>query len=121
VYATAAIAFSVHSWSGLTTCSPLASADRELFFHVATLLIAVPHRGQVFNWVSTNVPEVPLTFEAPHAVRGGLRDPVTIGALRLMLASPRRTSSITNTLLRRSALHYVLVPGATFGKLASAY
>ncbi|MGB0721103.1 MAG: cytochrome c oxidase subunit I [Gammaproteobacteria bacterium] len=121
VYATASIAFlSFIVWAHhmFTVGIPLAG---ELFFMYATMLIAVPTGVKVFNWVST-MWKGAMTFETPMLFAVGFIIMFTIGGFSgLMLAIAPADFQYHDTYFVVAHFHYVLVSGAIFAIIASAY
>lgn len=121
VYATASIAFlSFIVWAHhmFTVGMPLGG---ELYFMFATMLISVPTGVKVFNWVST-MWEGSLTFETPMLFALGFIVMFTIGGFSgLMLAVVPADFQYHDTYFVVAHFHYVLVTGAVFAIMASAY
>ncbi len=121
VYATASIAFlSFIVWAHhmFTVGMPV---EGELFFMMATMLIAVPTGVKVFNWVST-MWRGSLTFETPMLFSIGFVIMFTIGGFSgLMLALTPVDFQYHDTYFVVAHFHYVLVPGAIFGVMAAVY
>ncbi len=121
VYATASIAFlSFIVWAHhmFTVGMPVVG---ELFFMMATMLIAVPTGVKVFNWVST-MWRGSMTFETPMLFAIGFVIMFTIGGLSgLMLAMTPIDFQYHDTYFVVAHFHYVLVPGAVFSIVAAVY
>ncbi len=121
VYATASIAFlSFIVWAHhmFTVGMPVVG---ELFFMMATMLIAVPTGVKVFNWVST-MWRGSITFETPMLFAIGFVIMFTIGGLSgLMLAMTPIDFQYHDTYFVVAHFHYVLVPGAIFSIIAAVY
>jgi cytochrome c oxidase subunit 1 len=121
VYATASIAFlSFIVWAHhmITTGMPVAG---ELFFMMATMLIAVPTGVKVFNWVST-MWRGSMTFETPMLFAIGFVMMFTIGGFSgLMMAMTPVDFQYHDTYFIVAHFHYVLVPGAIFSVMAAVY
>ena len=121
VYATASIAFlSFIVWAHhmFTTGMPVAG---ELFFMMATMLIAVPTGVKVFNWVST-MWRGSMTFETPMLFAIGFVMMFTIGGFSgLMMAMTPVDFQYHDTYFIVAHFHYVLVPGAIFSVMAAVY
>jgi len=121
VYATASIAFlSFIVWAHhmFTVGMPLAG---ELFFMMATMLIAVPTGVKVFNWIST-MWKGAMTFETPMLFALGFVVMFTIGGFSgLMMALAPVDFQYHDTYFIVAHFHYVLVPGAIFGIIAGVY
>lgn len=121
VYATASIAFlSFIVWAHhmFTVGMPVAG---EMFFMMATMLIAVPTGVKVFNWVST-MWRGSLTFETPMLFSIGFVMMFTIGGFSgLMMAMTPVDFQYHDTYFIVAHFHYVLVPGAVFSIMAAVY
>ena len=121
VYATASIAFlSFIVWAHhmFTVGMPVAG---ELFFMMATMLIAVPTGVKVFNWVST-MWRGSMTFETPMLFAIGFVIMFTIGGFSgLMMAITPVDFQYHDTYFIVAHFHYVLVPGAIFSVMAAVY
>ena len=121
VYATASIAFlSFIVWAHhmFTVGMPVAG---ELFFMMATMLIAVPTGVKVFNWVST-MWRGSMTFETPMLFAIGFVMMFTIGGFSgLMMAMTPIDFQYHDTYFIVAHFHYVLVPGAIFSVMAAVY
>ena len=121
VYATASIAFlSFIVWAHhmFTVGMPVVG---ELFFMMATMLIAVPTGVKVFNWVST-MWQGSMTFETPMLFAIGFVIMFTIGGFSgLMLAMTPIDFQYHDTYFVVAHFHYVLVPGAIFSIIAAVY
>ncbi len=121
VYATSSIAFlSFIVWAHhmFTVGIPVAG---ELFFMYATMLIAVPTGVKVFNWIST-MWRGSMTFETPMLFAVAFVILFTIGGFSgLMLAITPIDFQYHDTYFVVAHFHYVLVTGAIFAIIASAY
>ena len=121
VYATASIAFlSFIVWAHhmFTVGMPLAG---EVFFMLATMLIAVPTGVKVFNWVTT-MWRGAMTFETPMLFAIGFIVMFTIGGFSgLMLAITPADFQYHDTYFVVAHFHYVLVPGSVFAIMAACY
>ena len=121
VYATASIAFlSFIVWAHhmFTVGMPLAG---EVFFMLATMLIAVPTGVKVFNWVTT-MWRGAMTFETPMLFAIGFIIMFTIGGFSgLMLAITPADFQYHDTYFVVAHFHYVLVPGSIFAIMAACY
>jgi cytochrome c oxidase subunit 1 len=121
VYATSSIAilsFIVWAHHMYTVGMPLAG---ELFFMLATMLIAVPTGVKVFNWVTT-MWRGSLTFETPMLFAIAFVILFTIGGFSgLMLAITPADFQYHDTYFVVAHFHYVLVTGALFAIFAGAY
>jgi cytochrome c oxidase subunit 1 len=121
VYATASIAFlSFIVWAHhmFTVGMPVAG---ELFFMMATMLIAVPTGVKVFNWVST-MWRGSMTFETPMLFAIGFVMMFTIGGFSgVMMALTPVDFQYHDTYFIVAHFHYVLVPGAIFSVMAAVY
>src|SRR5262252_9406876 len=121
VYAVASIAFlSFIVWAHhmFTVGMPLAG---QLFFMLATMLIAVPTGVKVFNWTAT-MWKGSLSFEPPMLFALAFVFLFTIGGFSgLMLAMVPADYQYQDTYFVVAHFHYVLVPGAIFGIMAGVY
>ncbi|WP_196140070.1 cytochrome c oxidase subunit I [Aliikangiella sp. G2MR2-5] len=121
VYATASIAllsFIVWAHHMFTVGMPLAG---ELFFMIATMLIAVPTGVKVFNWVAT-MWKGSMTFETPMLFAIAFVILFTIGGFSgVMLAMAPVDFQYHDTYFVVAHFHYVLFPGAIFGTTAAVY
>ena len=121
VYATASIAllsFIVWAHHMFTVGMPVAG---ELFFMIATMLIAVPTGVKVFNWVAT-MWQGSLTFETPMLFSVAFVILFTIGGFSgVMLAMAPIDFQYHDTYFVVAHFHYVLFPGAIFGTTAAVY
>src|SRR5687767_10535609 len=121
VYATASIAFlSFIVWAHhmFTVGMPLAG---QMFFMLATMLIAVPTGVKVFNWTATMF-KGSISFEPPMLFAISFLFLFTIGGFSgLMLAIVPADFQYHDTYFVVAHFHYVLVPGAVFSLMAAAY
>ncbi|MGB0495218.1 MAG: cytochrome c oxidase subunit I [Kangiellaceae bacterium] len=121
VYATASIAllsFIVWAHHMFTVGMPLAG---ELFFMIATMLIAIPTGVKVFNWVAT-MWQGSITFETPMLFSIAFVILFTIGGFSgVMLAMAPVDFQYHDTYFVVAHFHYVLFPGAIFGTTAAVY
>ena len=121
VYATASIAFlSFIVWAHhmFTVGMPLAG---QMFFMLATMLIAIPTGVKVFNWTAT-MWKGSMTFEPPMLFAVAFVFLFTIGGFSgLMLAVAPADFQYHDTYFVVAHFHYVLVPGAVFALQAAVY
>jgi cytochrome c oxidase subunit 1 len=121
VYATASIGFlSYIVWAHhmFTVGMPLAG---ELFFMMATMLIAVPTGVKIFNWTAT-MWRGALSFETPMLFAMGFLFMFSIGGFSgLMMAITPVDYQYHDTYFIVAHFHYVLVPGALFAAFGGAY
>jgi cytochrome c oxidase subunit I len=101
-----------------TVGMPLAG---QLFFMLATMLIAVPTGVKVFNWTATMF-KGSLSFEPPMLFALSFLFLFTIGGFSgLMLAIVPADFQYHDTYFVVAHFHYVLVPGAVFAIMAGVY
>jgi len=121
VYATASIAFlSFIVWAHhmFTTGMPIAG---QVFFMLATMLIAIPTAVKIFNWLAT-MWKGELTFETPMLFAIAFVLLFTIGGFSgLMLAIAPADFQYHDTYFVVAHFHYVLVPGSVFAIMAATY
>ncbi|GAA4361382.1 cytochrome c oxidase subunit I [Kangiella marina] len=121
VYATASIAFlSFIVWAHhmFTVGMPVKG---ELFFMIATMLIAVPTGVKVFNWIAT-MWQGSITYETPMLYALAFVILFTIGGFSgVMLALTPVDWQYHDTYFVVAHFHYVLFPGAIFGTMAAVY
>ena len=121
VYALASIAIlSVFVWAHhmFTAGMPLAG---EIFFMLATMLIAVPTGVKIFNWLATLV-RGSISYETPMLFALAFLALFTCGGFSgLMLAIVPADFQYHDSYFVVAHFHYVLVPGAVFGVFAGVY
>src|ERR1041384_3380826 len=121
VYATASIAFlSFIVWAHhmFTVGMPLAG---QMFFMLATMLIAVPTGVKVFNWTA-KMWKGSLSFETPMLFALSFLFLFTIGGFSgLMLAVVPADFQYHDTYFVVAHFHSVLVPGAIFAIMGGVY
>jgi len=121
VYATASIAilsFTVWAHHMFTTGLPVVG---EIFFMIATMLIAVPTGVKVFNWTAT-MWKGAMSFEAPMLFTIAFLIMFTIGGFSgLMLSIVPADFQYHDTYFVVAHFHYVMVPGAIFSGIAAVY
>ncbi|NVJ60615.1 MAG: cytochrome c oxidase subunit I [Gammaproteobacteria bacterium] len=121
VYATASIAFlSFLVWAHhmFTVGMPVAG---ELYFMIATMIIAVPTGVKIFNWVAT-MWKGSITFETPMLFALAFVILFTLGGVSgVMLAMTPVDKQYHDTYFVVAHFHYVLFPGAIFGTIAAVY
>lgn len=121
VYATSSIAllsFLVWAHHMFTTGLPVIG---EIYFMLATMLIAVPTGVKIFNWVATMFRGA-LTFETPMLFAIAFLILFTMGGFSgLMLSMVPADFQYHDTYFVVAHFHYVLVPGAIFGIIAAVY
>ena len=121
VYATASIAFlSFVVWAHhmFTVGMPLAG---EMFFMLATMLIAVPTGVKIFNWTAT-MWRGSISFEPPMLFALAFLFLFTIGGFSgLMVAIVPVDFQYHDTYFIVAHFHYVLVPGAVFAIMGAVY
>jgi cytochrome c oxidase subunit 1 len=93
----------------------------EIYFMIATMLIAVPTGVKVFNWVAT-MWQGSMTFETPMLFAIAFVILFTIGGFSgVMLAMTPVDFQYHDTYFVVAHFHYVLFPGAIFGTTAAVY
>jgi cytochrome c oxidase subunit 1 len=93
----------------------------ELFFMMATMLIAVPTGVKIFNWTAT-MWRGALSFETPMLFALGFLFMFSIGGFSgLMMAITPVDYQYHDTYFIVAHFHYVLVPGALFAAFGGAY
>ncbi len=121
VYAASSIAFlSFIVWAHhmFTVGMPLTG---QLFFMLATMVIAVPTGVKVFNWTAT-MWKGSMTFETPMLFSLGFLFLFTLGGFSgLMLAIVPADIQYHDSYFVVAHFHYVLVPGSIFGLMAAVY
>jgi cytochrome o ubiquinol oxidase subunit 1 len=121
VYATAAItvlSFSVWVHHFFTMG---ASPNVNLFFGIATMIIAVPTGVKTFNWLFTMY-RGRIRFTTPMYWALGFIVTFAIGgAAGVLLAIPPADYVLHNSLFLIAHFHNVIVPGALFGLFAGYY
>jgi len=118
VYATAAItilSFSVWVHHFFTMG---AGPDVNVFFGIATMLIAIPTGVKVFNWLFTMY-RGRIRFTVPmHWTLGFIVTFVIGGMTGVLLAIPPADYVLHNSLFLVAHFHNMLIPGALFGFFA---
>ena len=121
VYAIASIAFlSFIVWAHhmFTVGMPLAG---QMFFMLATMLIAVPTGVKIFNWTTT-MWRGSLSFEPPMLFAIAFLFLFTIGGFTgLILAMAPIDIQLQDTYYVVAHFHYVLVAGSLFAMFSGAY
>ncbi len=121
VFATGSIAFlSFIVWAHhmFTVGMPLAG---QLFFMMATMLIAVPTGVKVFNWIAT-MWKGAITFETPMLFALAFIVQFTFGGFTgLMLAIAPADFQYHDSYFVVAHFHYVLVNGALYGAFAGVF
>ncbi len=121
VYATAVIAvlsFSVWLHHFFTMG---ASPNVNLFFGIATMLIAIPTGVKIFNWLFTMY-RGRIRFTTPmYWTLGFIVTFAVGGSAGVMMAIPPADYVLHNSLFLVAHFHNVLIPGALFGFLAGYY
>ena len=121
VYASASIAFlSFIVWAHhmFTVGMPLGG---QIYFMLATMMIAVPTGVKVFNWVAT-MWRGSMTFETPMLFSLGFVVLFTVGGLSgLMLAIVPADFQYHDTYFVVAHFHYTLVTGSVYALMAGAY
>ncbi len=121
VYATASIAFlSFIVWGHhmYTVGMPIAG---EMFYMIATMLIAVPTGVKVFNWVATMF-QGSISFEAPMLFSIAFIILFTTGGFSgLMLSLAPVDFQYQDSYFVVAHFHYVMVAGAVFSMTAAVY
>lgn len=121
VYATAAIAFlSFIVWAHHMFVVGIPVAG-EMYFMIATMLIAVPTGVKVFNWVATMF-QGSLSFETPMLFCIAFLILFTTGGFSgLMLAMAPVDFQYHDSYFVVAHFHYVMVAGAMFSMSAAIY
>jgi cytochrome o ubiquinol oxidase subunit 1 len=118
VYATAAItvlSFSVWVHHFFTMG---AGPDVNIFFGIATMLIAIPTGVKVFNWLFTMY-RGRIRFTTPMYWTLGFIVTFVLGGMSgVLLASPPADYVLHNSLFLIAHFHNMLIPGALFGFMA---
>jgi cytochrome o ubiquinol oxidase subunit 1 len=121
VYATAAImvlSFAVWLHHFFTMG---ASPAVNLFFSIATMMIAIPTGVKIFNWLFTMF-RGRVKFTTPMYFTMGFISSFAIGgATGVLLSIPPADWVLHNSLFLISHFHNVLIPGALFGFFAGYY
>jgi cytochrome o ubiquinol oxidase subunit 1 len=95
-----------------------AGPDVNLFFGIATMLIAIPTGVKVFNWLFTMY-RGRIRFTAPmHWTLGFIVTFVIGGMTGVLLAIPPADFVLHNSLFLVAHFHNMLIPGALFGFFA---
>jgi cytochrome o ubiquinol oxidase subunit I len=121
VYATAAItilSFSVWVHHFFTMG---ASPNVNLFFGIATMVIAVPTGVKTFNWLFTMYRGRVRFTTAMHWALGFIVTFAVGGAAGVLLAIPPADYVLHNSLFLVAHFHNVIIPGALFGAFAGYY
>ncbi len=118
VYATAAImvlSFSVWVHHFFTMG---AGPNVNIFFGIATMIIAIPTGVKVFNWLFTMY-RGRVRFTTPMLWTLGFITAFTVGGMTgVLLATPVADFVLHNSLFLVAHFHNVLIPGALFGYFA---
>jgi cytochrome o ubiquinol oxidase subunit 1 len=121
VYATAAItvlSFSVWVHHFFTMG---AGPDVNIFFGVATMLIAIPTGVKIFNWLFTMY-RGRVRFTAPMYWTLGFLSTFAVGGMTgVLLSVPPADYVLHNSLFLIGHFHNVLIGGALFGYFAGLY
>ncbi|OGR19221.1 MAG: cytochrome o ubiquinol oxidase subunit I [Desulfobacterales bacterium GWB2_56_26] len=95
-----------------------AGPDVNLFFGVATMIIAVPTGLKIFTWLLTMYRGF-VRFDSPMFWTVGFITTFVIGGMTgVMLAAPPADFVLHNSLFLIAHFHNVLIPGALFGYFA---
>jgi cytochrome o ubiquinol oxidase subunit 1 len=98
-----------------------ASPNVNLFFGIATMLIAVPTGVKTFNWLFTMY-RGRIRFTTPMYWSLGFIVTFAVGgAAGVLMAVPPADYVLHNSLFLIAHFHNVLIPGALFGFLAGYY
>lgn len=112
------LSFIVWSHHMFTVGMPIAG---ELYFMYATMLIAVPTGGKVFNWTAT-MWKGSMTFEAPMLFSIAFVVLFTIGGFTgLMMSIAPADFQYHDTYFIVAHFHYTLVPASIFILMAAGY
>jgi len=95
-----------------------AGPNVNLFFGIATMIIAVPTGVKIFNWLFTMYRGL-VRFDTPMFWTVGFISTFVIGGMTgVLLAAPPADFVLHNSLFLIAHFHNVLIPGALFGYLA---
>jgi cytochrome o ubiquinol oxidase subunit 1 len=95
-----------------------AGPNVNLFFGIATMIIAVPTGVKIFNWLFTMYRGL-VRFDTPMYWTVGFISTFVIGGMTgVLLAAPPANFVVHNSLFVIAHFHNVLIPGALFGYLA---
>ncbi len=98
-----------------------ASPSVNLFFSIATMLIAIPTGVKIFNWLFTMY-RGRIRFTTPMYWTLGFITAFSIGgATGVLLSLPPADFVLHNSLFLIAHFHNVLIPGALFGFFAGYY
>ncbi len=98
-----------------------ASADVNIFFSVATMMIAIPTGVKIFNWLFTMY-RGRIRFTVPmYWTLGFIVTFAVGGASGVLLSMPPADWVLHNSLFLIAHFHNVLIPGALFGFFAGYY
>lgn len=95
-----------------------AGPNVNLFFGIATMIIAVPTGVKIFNWLFTMYRGL-VRFDSPMFWTVGFITTFVLGGMTgVMLGAPPADFVLHNSLFLIAHFHNVLIPGALFGYFA---
>ena len=103
---------------GCTISSPWGTSDVNIFFGIATMLIAIPTGVKVFDWLFTMY-RGRIRFTTPMYWTLGFLTTFVIGGMTgVLMAIPPADFVMHNSLFLVAHFHNMLIPGALFGYFA---
>jgi cytochrome o ubiquinol oxidase subunit 1 len=98
-----------------------ASANVNLFFGIATMMIAIPTGVKIFNWLFTMYRGRIHFHQSMYWTVGFIVTFAIGGSTGVLLAVPPADYVLHNSLFLIAHFHNVLIPGALFGFFAGYY